>query len=232
MAPSPSPKRTRHRVAAAGLTRLAVIVIAATVGLTAVATARADGDPASDVLYTQYVFLPFEAPIPKEVASRLDQTVQSSRSAGYTIKVAIIGAPADLGTAYVLWRKPQRYARFLGQELVYLYKGPLLIVMPNAFGFFHYKHGVTAERKLLAKLRVAGGQDSVGLVNSAVTAVAKLAAASGHPVPVPPPANVESPSGGGSQLMDRIIIGIAAAAFIVLVVVVPTLYRRRARATQ
>ena len=157
--------------------------------------------------------------------------MQSARSAGYSIKVAVIGAPADLGTAYALWRRPQQYARFLGAELVFLYKGPLLIVMPDGFGFFHYRHDVTAERSVLGKLHVQTGPD--GLVGAAVVAVARLAAAAGHPIPVPPPAKLsDGGSGSSSQLLDRIIIAAAGAAFVVLLVVVPVVHRWRARAAR
>jgi hypothetical protein len=183
------------------------------------------------VLYTQWVFLPFEAPIPKPVADRLQEVAQSARSAGYPIKVAIIDIPADLGTAYALWRKPQQYARFLGLELVFLYKGPLLIVMPNGFGFFRYRHTLAAERRILARIRVRNGPD--GLVNSAVVAVARLAAAGGHPIPVPPPAKLtDTGSGSGSKLLDRLIIAAAGAAFVILLVVVPVVHRWRARAAR
>jgi hypothetical protein len=223
--------RASGRIAEAGLTlRLpAVLAVAIVAALAASTTARADGDPASDVLYTQWVFLPFESPVPKEVSDRLQQVVQSARSNGYPIKVAIIGAPADLGTAYALWQKPQQYAKFLGLELVFLYKGPLLIVMPNGFGIFHYKHRVDAERAVLARLRVAAGPE--GLVNSAVSTVVRLAAAAGHPVPLPPPAKLTG-EGSGSQTIDRLIIAAAGTALVVLVVVVPLAHRWRARAAR
>jgi hypothetical protein len=155
------PVRARRRAAEAGLTLrfVALVALATCVAFSFSPVARADGDPASDVLYTQWVFLPFESPVPKEEADRLQQVVQSARSAGYPIKVAIIDQPADLGTAYALWQKPQQYARFLGQELVFLYKGPLLIVMPNGLGIYHYKHSVAAERAILDRLRVREGPD-------------------------------------------------------------------------
>jgi len=165
---------------------------------------------------------------------RLDDVVQSARSSGYPIKVAVIGAPADLGTAYTLWRQPQRYAHFLGEELVFLYKGRLLIVMPNGFGLWWYKHDTAAERRVLTSIPAtpsSGGDQTTALVNGAATAVAKLASAAGHPVAVPPPARTASPGSGGSQLMDRVIIGVAAAAFVVLVILVPGFVRRRLRTT-
>ena len=231
-APRPS-RRTCDRSSEAGLIRRLALVatVAAVVAASSAPAASADGDPASDVLYTQWVFFPFEASIRKPVSQRLEQVVQSARSDGYPIKVAIITIPADLGTAYVLWRKPQQYAEFLGQELVFLYKGRLLIVMPDGFGVFHYKHSVAAERSVLARLTVAQGTE--GMVDSATTAVAKLATAASHPIPVPPPAVLSGPAGGsGSKLLDRLIIAAAGAAFVILLVVVPVVHRRRARAAR
>jgi hypothetical protein len=197
--------------------------------LALVPPALADGDPASDVLYTQWFSLPFESPVPKPVSQRLDDVVQQARANGYPIKVAVIGQPADLGTAYALWKKPQEYARFLGQELVFLYKGPLLIVMPNGFGVYHFRQSVAKERKALAGVTVY--QNGInGLVDSGVVAVARLAAADGHPVRTPPLAKFSnSGSGSGSQLLDRLIIGAAGAAVVILLVVVPVVHRRRAR---
>ena len=103
MAVASRPIGAAGRAAEAGLITPAalVVIVAALAALSASPVARADGDPASDVLYTQWVFLPFEAPIPKPVAARLQQVVQSARSAGYPIKVAIIDIPADLGTSEV-----------------------------------------------------------------------------------------------------------------------------------
>jgi len=104
-------------------------------------------------------------------------------------------------------------------------------MMPNGFGFFHYKHGAAAERSVLAKIRVRDGPD--GLVDSAVIAVARLAASAGHPIPIPPPAKLTGTgtgTGSGSKLLDRLIIAAAGAAFVILLVVVPVVHRCRARA--
>ena len=52
------------------------------------------------------------------------------------MRVALIGTRHDLGAVPVLFGKPQRYADFLGQELVYFWKGPTLVVMPNGYGIY------------------------------------------------------------------------------------------------
>ncbi len=185
------------------------------------ASAHADGDPASDVLYVNWVFVPFNTSIRKDDVTRLKTVVDNARAAHYPIKVALIGAPSDLGTAFTLWRQPQRYARFLGLELQFLYKGPLLIVMPNGYGFFR-KTGPAPEVRALRGLRVAEGE--AGLARSSVDAVAALARAAGHPVAVP---EIKAKSSG---LSDRLFI-ILGAAVLVVAFVALELRRRSRRAT-
>jgi hypothetical protein len=48
-----------------------------------------------------------------------------------------------------LWSKPQSYAQFLGQELPFVYRGRLLIVMPNGYGIARDGKPFPSERKLL-----------------------------------------------------------------------------------
>jgi hypothetical protein len=146
--------------------------------------------------------VPFNAPIPKADVERLNTVIESARRNGYPIKVALIGAPPDLGSAFTLWGKPQQYSRFLGQELVFLYKGRLLVVMPNGYGFSRGGKA-TPEASTLAGLKVTPGP--AGLTDSAVRAVARLAAAAGHPIPIP------AKPKGSSTSTDRVIIVVAAA---------------------
>ena len=49
-----------------------------------------------------------------------------------------------------LWRQPQNYARFLGQELSLVYRGTLLVVMPNGFGLESLNPAVPADASALA----------------------------------------------------------------------------------
>jgi hypothetical protein len=98
----------------------------------------------------------------------------------------------DLGAVTILWRKPKQYARFLGLELSFAYKGPLLIVMPAGIGFSHFHRGTAAEYRTLAPVPLQPGAD--GLALTATRAVEKLAARAGHPIAAPPP----SPPAGSS----------------------------------
>ena len=179
-------------------TFLALVAIAAFV---AAGVARADGDPASDVLYTGHLFVPFDTAVSKGAQETLLTAITEATRAGYPIRVAVIEKPADLGSVTSLWGKPREYARFLDLELAYLYKGPLLIVMPSGVGFAHYKKGTAAEYRALSSLRVQPGGD--GLALTATRGVERLAARAGHPIVVP----TTPPTGGTSIWRERLIAG-------------------------
>jgi len=117
------------------LKRLAVIsVVTSAIAMALPGAARANGDPASDVLPVAQVFLPYEAPISKQASEGLQKTVSEANKKGYKIRVAVIAFTGDLGTARSLWGHPQLYSKFLGSELAFAYSGPLLIAMPGGFG--------------------------------------------------------------------------------------------------
>jgi hypothetical protein len=143
------------------------------------ANARADGDPASDVLLFADIFLPYNAPSSPTIQTALWHTVVVAKKKHYRVKVAVIGSETDLGAVPSLMGKPQTYARFLGAELQLRAKVRLLVVMPNGFGLLHAK--TAKERRALKGISIGAGTD--GLVRAATTAVRKLAAATGHRLP-------------------------------------------------
>ena len=159
-------------------------------GLSAKA-ARADGDPASDVLATQSLFLPQDANVSASQQVELGDLLGSAVRRGYPIRVALIGSATDLGSVTELWRQPQSYADFLGQELSDVYHGPLLVVMPNGFGLYHA--GGAPARAALSGLPAAGGATGIGAF--ALIAVQHMASAAGHPLPAP---SVSAPSASAS----------------------------------
>lgn len=140
--------------------------------------ARADGDPASDVLVSQLVFLPQDAGLTVRQQSELEALLNDARRSGYQLRVALIAGSADLGSVTQLWRQPESYAGFLGEELSLVYRGTLLIVMPDGFGLYGPGAGVPAQRSALES--VPGS--SLGAVT--ISAVQRLAAAAGHPLRV------------------------------------------------
>lgn len=194
-------------------------LVAALLGLAP--PARADGDPASDVLYVGWVFVPFTKNLTIS-EERLQQTVLAAKRTGYPIKVAIIGGPSDLGAVPGLFGKPQRYARFLGLELAFLYHGRLLVVMPNGFGVFHFRHQVARERRTLRTVTIGEGVD--GLADSATLAVRRLAAANGYRLPA-----VTIPERHSSAGHDRLVIAAAALGFAALAGGAAWIWRRTRR---
>jgi hypothetical protein len=204
--------------------RTAIVLAVVAAALATCAVARADGDPASDYLLTQKVFLPFDAKFPAAKQQQLAALVAAANRAGYAIRVALIWSSYDLGSITGLWRKPRIYARFLGAELGYVYKQRLLVVMPNGFGFNRPHHTATAEYALLARIPIAPGP--AALVVAAETAVRRLAAASGVKVV---PVRVASPGHRNSR--DRTIIIAGAVAAIVFAALLRLALRRPRRRT-
>ncbi|MBV8430338.1 MAG: hypothetical protein JO244_04200, partial [Solirubrobacterales bacterium] len=116
---------------------LGALLLALAVGWSwAAPAALADGDPASDVLATQTLFLPQDAQVPLAEQAQLARLLQEAARSGYQIRLALIASPSDLGSITELWRQPATYASFLGQELSLTYRGLLVVIMPNGFGLY------------------------------------------------------------------------------------------------
>jgi hypothetical protein len=192
-------------------------IVAALLLLCTPAGARANGDPASDYLLVQSVFLPFNAKVDPGAAADLSDTIREADKAGFRIKVAVIGTRYDLGTAFSLYNKPQKYAEFLGLELSFQYRDRLLVVMPQGFGFSIDGRANPRGIKVVNRLP-APGTDTTKQVEAATEAVRRLAAASGHVLP-------KASSGGGSDTRDRITIAAAVTALIALLAAI-VLFRR------
>jgi len=147
-------------------------------GLSAPAAARADGDPASDVLASQPLFLSQDAGVPPRGQAELAALLAAAQRRGYRLRAAVIASASDLGSVTELWRQPATYARFLGQELSLVAPGPLLVVMPNGYGV----DDVTpAAARAVDALTAPGSR----LGPATLSAVQRLAAAAGHPLPAP-----------------------------------------------
>jgi hypothetical protein len=186
------------------LRALGVVAVAV---LVAVPVARADGDPASDYLITRQTFLPFTAKIPDSQVEGFNGIVKDANDKGYTIRVAIISKPFDLGSVPSLYRKPKTYARFLGQELAFVYKNRLLIVMPNGYGVARNGKLLPHEQGVVDALPMPGS-GGPALAAAATRAVRRLAADGGVTAEVPKPDNMTS---------DRLIIAGAAFGLVLLI---------------
>ena len=210
------------------------LTLVAALALVVVSAAHADADPASDVLYTQRIYLPFfgEKVSPAHAAV-LKKTVDAAWKKGHPIKVALIATRNDLGGVFQLWEKPQTYADFLGRELVFLYKGKLITVMPNGVGYYQYKtsskpglEGVdnpsTKEKSLVKTVKVGKGAD--GVADAATLTVAKLAGLK----PPPLPSSTGSTSDGGTPVWELIVIVVGGLAILAAMLILgPMAWRRR-----
>jgi hypothetical protein len=151
------------------------VLAAATAMLVLAVTARADGDPASDVLLEQNVYVPYRAPSPG-VRSALVRAADGVYADGGRVKVALIFSAEDLGAIPSLFGQPGEYAHFLGVELGLWYGGPLLVVMPAGFGFYDGGRPTAAAERVLRSVPVGAG-DPDGLARGATSALQRLAAA-------------------------------------------------------
>jgi hypothetical protein len=199
--------------------RLRLLAVAAAAAVVAAPVAHADGDPASDYLLSQKTFLPFTAKVPKDKAAALNGIVEDARKKGYTVRVAVISRPFDLGAVPSLFRKPKTYAHFLGQELFFVYKGRLLVVMPNGYGVSRGGKPLASEQKVVDRLP-APGTGGAALTDAATRAVKALAAAHGVHAVAPPPASTDSTNN------DRLIIA-AVVGGIALLILLGMGVRRR-----
>ncbi|MGH2869510.1 MAG: hypothetical protein ACRDNK_18345 [Solirubrobacteraceae bacterium] len=152
-------------------------------------TAQADGDPASDVLTSQSLFLPQDSRASVRQQAELSALLVEAQRRRFPLRVAIIASRADLGSVGELWRRPQSYARFLGQELSLVYHGSLLVAMPNGFGF------VTSGAQSVAPATSGARPPGALLPAASVAEIQHLAAAAGHPLSV---ATVDVPVGSRS----------------------------------
>jgi hypothetical protein len=202
---------------------VAPVLLAAALACAAAPAARADGDPASDYLLTQKVFFPFDLKVTHAQQQQFIALVDEANRKGFTIRVAMIASPYDLGSITSLWLKPRTYARFLGAELRYVYKDRLLIVMPNGFGFNRQGHTTTAEYRKLSQIPVAKGP--TGFLASSSAAVRTLARSAG--VELSGTASVES----SSRNHDRLVIVLAALAALAVAVVLRLALRGRGKRT-
>jgi hypothetical protein len=166
------------------------------------AVARADGDPASDVLAMQDVYYPYAPPTDPKLRKALEKVVADSRKAGYPIKLALIQSERDLGSYPELFNQANEYATLLSRELPANRHGPkltdprVLIVMPGGFGGIDLGDRVD---EALASIEIQADAESDGLAIAAIGAVAKLATVNGHPVDTPPEASIRrgAPSASG-----------------------------------
>jgi hypothetical protein len=196
-----------------------VVLLALACTLLPAGLARGDGDPASDVLLGENVYYPYSPTVSRALQQTLAAETQALKRSGLPLKVALISSPVDLGVVPDLFGHPQRYADFLDQEISYRQKQPLLVVMRAGYGV----QGLTPQgRAAAAALPPPTSTRSDDLAHAAITAVARIAKAEGHPIRGVP--GVEDGGGGTNVLL--IVLGAAAVA-VGLALIAVTVQRRR-----
>jgi len=181
------PDSRRH--AAQYAPRLLATLAACVAALAVPGAVLADGDPASDYLISQSAFVPSDTSVSTAEAGALTELLNREQRAGFPIRVAVIARRSDLGADGVIYRHPQYYASFLGEELSYFYRHELLVVMPNGYGVYKGGGVPAADVRTLARLPAPKSGSGDDLVRAAMAAVQALAKAHGAAAsPAPPPA--------------------------------------------
>lgn len=191
------------------------------------ARAKADGDPASDMLLAQSVFYPFSPAVAAGLQKTLNAEAAAANRAHFPLKVALIDSPVDLGAIPTLFGKPQQYASFLDQEISFANtKDLLLVVMPAGYGVAGLTPRATDAAASLPK---PAGRQSDDLARAAFEAIPKLAAAAGHPIGAVSGASGTSKTSGGGGGANPAGVAALAAGAVVVAGVVMWLRRRRAQ---
>ena len=201
----------RARLALGAITAIAACALATQ-------SARADGDPASDVLIAHTYFVPADARVSARQEAQLGALLAATARAGLDVRVAVIANVYDLGSALQAWLKPQAYAEFLGYELQNSFRSALIVVMPNGVGLNWPGHG-GVQLTDFAHRRVSGA-----LVGEAEAAVRALATRSGLRLG----ASAAQPAAGvhsGTPSVAPMIIGAWALALAAVAVVMLTTQR-------
>jgi hypothetical protein len=183
---------------------IAVAILAAIVA----GSARAHGDPASDVLPFTTVYLSsIQDPTKSTAGQDLLSVTRAAANEKHDIRVAVISQPRDLGQVQSMWPRPQAYAKFLGKELVQLarYAGTTLIVMPNGYGI--YGPQAAKGKAALARLPKPGTSDLEKLATRGVTAVRAVATSNGYFL-------AEPKSGSGTSALPIILAALGGAVII------------------
>jgi hypothetical protein len=138
--------------------------------------ARADGDPAGDVLAQQPVFYGSALDLKSKEAAQLWQLVADAKAAGYELRVAALSVQQDLGAIDYMWDDPINYSEFLAAELAYVYRRRTLVVMPSGYAVWWWGHTSARDNKVLSKL-AGPGEDPAAVLPGVMDAIVALARA-------------------------------------------------------
>ncbi len=153
--------------------RRLIFLVAVITALMIPAAALADGDPGSDELVYQNLFVEADDNFSTGAQNQLGKLLNATTALHARVRVAIIGHQDDLGTVTALWGKPAAYAHYLGTELELAYSGRLLVVMPQGVATFWFHHDAGTP------VNIASGASPTQLFGAAVAGVQRLEATAG-----------------------------------------------------
>jgi hypothetical protein len=150
-------------------------------------TACADGDPASDVLLSERVFIVVPSTTAPPYLRELNTLTAEAARRRVPIRIAVIEQSSDLGAVPMLFGRAQQYATFLAREIMLIYRGTVLVVMagkPGGVGLYG-PAATPRARAALAKLAVPAAGTPEELARIASTATREVAAARGVQLTTP-----------------------------------------------
>ena len=200
--------------------RRATALLSLLVALAGAAAARADGDPASDVLPFQDAYLPYFPSPGRPEAQTLNRLLAQVRRDGYPMKVALIGGAGDLGAYPELLGRPADYAKLLAGEIAFRVKRPHLLVVMARGGLAGRNLG--PGDAVLDDIEIDRAAQSDGLVRAAIEAVARVASANGHQTEVPEIKADPAPARGDdgpSHVALHVLAGVIVALGLALIAV-------------
>ena len=193
---------------------------AALLALLMAAPARADGDPASDILYGDNVFLSLVSPQVNAKGKVLEELTAAAAQRGLPLKVAVVKAPTDLGVVPQLFGRAAEYAKFLRTEITFgRWKGTLIVVMNGKPGGVAVAGPAARQASARVGLMSVPANASLDQLGDVAIAAVKAVAASRR-VQLPA-VQQHSSSHGGGLLLDGIVV--AGAVFIAAGLVVVAL---------
>jgi hypothetical protein len=171
------------------------------------------------------VFIPTDVKFPTARKERLTALLAAANDQGLAIRVALVANSYELGAVPQLWRRPRVYAAFAGEELrtEAKYRGRILVVMPDGFGFHWQGHSTARAYATLEKIPIRAG--NAGLIDAAIIGVQRLAADAGVTLRIPK--NVATAADRNRR--DRVTVIVASLTGLAVVVVLREALRRRRR---
>ena len=160
--------------------------------LAAAGVASAHGDPSTHTLESDNLYPAVASRPSQSLELQLIGLLRASAARGYPVKIALVANADDLEDATMLAR-PQAYADYLQRELggSTVLRAPLLVIMPTGFGVSGRELQRGSLQRVppaarwgpLQELHVPRAADGDALAGTASTAVRRIAAAAGRPLP-------------------------------------------------